>query len=349
MIEHVKPVLTQIMQTLGAEKKETLKNPLQRLSDLLADDMHEVDALIIQNMQSDVPLIPKLAEYLISAGGKRIRPLLTLASTAMFNGDMKQSYLLAAAVEFIHTATLLHDDVVDESNERRGKKAANLIYGNQASVLVGDFLFSKAFQMMVESNSIKILSILSNASAVIAQGEVLQLSTTNDIQTDLPAYLEVIESKTAALFEASCEVGAVISQQDQNTIDAMRDYGMKLGTAFQIIDDALDYAADQKTLGKEIGDDFREGKMTAPVIFALQNASDEERDFWKRTLGYKNQKDEDFERAMQLIEKHAALDKTVTLAKNYALKARNALNTAPNNIYKTLLCDLTDYTISRNF
>ncbi len=337
------------MQTLSAEKPKTIANPLQKLSDLLDADMREVDALIIKNMQSDVPLIPKLAEYLISAGGKRIRPLLTLASTAMFDGNMKQSYLLAAAVEFIHTATLLHDDVVDESNERRGKKAANLIYGNQASVLVGDFLFSKAFQMMVESESLKILSILSGASAIIAQGEVLQLSTTNDIQTDLPAYLEVIESKTAALFEASCEVGAVISNQNQTTIDAMRDYGMKLGTAFQIIDDALDYAADQKTLGKEIGDDFREGKMTAPVIFALQNASDEERNFWKRTLGYKNQKDDDFDHAMHLINKHNALDKTIDLAKEYALGARNSLASTPNNTYKALLCDLTDYTISRSF
>lgn len=337
------------MQTLSTKSEIKRTNPLEKLSELLNDDMREVNALIVQNMQSDVPLIPKLAEYLISAGGKRIRPLLTLASTALFNGDMKKAYLLAASVEFIHTATLLHDDVVDESNERRGKKAANLIFGNQASVLVGDFLFSKAFQMMVDSDSLRILSILSNASAVIAQGEVLQLSTTNDIETRLPAYLKVIESKTAALFEASCEVGAVVANQDEAAINAMKLYGMKLGTAFQIIDDALDYAADQKTLGKEIGDDFREGKMTAPVIFALENASDEERDFWKRTLGYKKQNDGDFEIAMSYIKKHDALNKSIDLARKYSAEARDDLSALPDNIYKELLSDVTDYTISRSF
>lgn len=324
-------------------------NPLNRLSALLDADMDNVNALIIQNMRSDVPLIPKLAQYLISAGGKRIRPLLTLASTALFDGPMDKSYHLAAAVEFIHTATLLHDDVVDESFERRGKKTANLVFGNQASVLVGDFLFSKSFQMMVESGSLDILRILSGASAIIAQGEVLQLAATNDIETDMPTYLHIIESKTAALFAASCEVGAVLSDQDENTVTAMRTYGTKLGTAFQIIDDALDYAADQEKLGKEIGDDFKEGKMTAPVIFALENASEEERIFWKRTLGYKKQEDTDFDHAMEIITSHNALDKTIALAEKYANDATQALSALPDSQIKSLLCDLTGYTITRSF
>ncbi len=325
------------------------ENPLELLSHMLAPDMAEVDKLILQNMQSDVPIIPKLAQYLISAGGKRIRPLLTLASTALFNGDMGKSYHLAAAVEFIHSATLLHDDVVDESNERRGQKAANLIFGNQASVLVGDFLFSKSFQMMVESGSLEILSILSNAAAIIAQGEVLQLCATNDIETKMPVYLEIVESKTAALFAASCEVGAVLSHQDAKTVKAMRDYGTLLGTAFQIIDDALDYAADQKKLGKEIGDDFREGKITAPIIYALENASKEEREFWRRTLGHQDQKDGDFDTAMEIIARHNALDKTIELAKEYASRARLAMSLLPDSKLKTLLCDLTSYTITRSF
>lgn len=337
------------MQNTKATTHTDFSNPLEHLSHLLTDDMNAVNALIIDNMQSDVPLIPKLAEYLISSGGKRIRPLLTLASTSIFNGDMNKAYLLAAAVEFIHTATLLHDDVVDESNERRGKKTANLVFGNQASVLVGDFLFSKAFQMMVDSDSLRILSILSGASAVIAEGEVLQLATTNDINTKLPEYLKVIESKTAALFEASCEVGAVISNQNNQNIDAMKSYGMKLGTAFQIIDDALDYAADQQKLGKELGDDFREGKMTAPVIFALESANEEERDFWKRTLGHKKQNEGDFEHALTLINKHKALEKSITLARQYAADARQDISALPGGIYKDLLCDITDYTISRSF
>ncbi len=339
------------MQTQLAKNTSTTDEPtpLDRLSDLLSDDMQHVNALITENMRSNVALIPKLADYLITAGGKRIRPLLTLASTSLFDGPMEKAYHLAAAVEFIHTATLLHDDVVDESLERRGKKTANLVFGNKASVLVGDFLFSKSFQMMVESGSLDVLKILSNASAIIAQGEVLQLVTTNDITTDLAAYLEVIESKTAALFSAACEVGPVLSQKDQNTVTALREYGMRLGTAFQIIDDVLDYMADQKKLGKEIGDDFKEGKMTAPVIFALQNANEKEKNFWKRTLAHKDQNEKDLDVAIEIIERHQALDKTIALAKDYAQNAQNALSLLPDSQMKALLCDLSDFTITRNF
>ena len=340
------------MQTQKIKIKDMPNNqdsPLDMLSDLLDQDMKQVNSLILKNMQSDVALIPQLAQYLIMAGGKRIRPLLTLASTAMFEGPMDKSYHLAAAVEFIHTATLLHDDVVDESNERRGQQAANLIFGNQASVLVGDFLFSKSFQMMVESGSLEILGILSNASAIIAQGEVLQLSTTNDIETSFPAYIKVIESKTAALFAASCEVGAVLSDRPASECEAMRKYGANLGNAFQIIDDTLDYIADQETLGKDIGDDFKEGKMTAPVIFALQDAGKEEKLFWQRTLGDKKQSNQDFGTAMSYIEKHEAIEKSIDLARQYAGSAKEELMNLPNGKYKSLLCDISDYVLSRNF
>ncbi len=340
------------MQTQNLKMNDVMdnkSNPLDILSDLLDQDMNQVNALIIQNMRSDVTLIPRLAQYLIMAGGKRIRPLLTLASTAMFEGPMEKSYHLAAAVEFIHTATLLHDDVVDESNERRGQQAANLIFGNQASVLVGDFLFSKSFQMMVKSGSLDILRILSNAAAIIAQGEVLQLSTTNDIKTSISEYIKVIESKTAALFAASCEVGAVLSTRSVEERKAMRNYGIKLGNAFQIIDDTLDYIADQETLGKNIGDDFKEGKMTAPVIFALQDANDKEKLFWERTLGDKNQSKNDFEIAISYIEKHKSIEKSLNLANQYANDAKKELNIIQNNKYRSLLCDLSDYVLSRNF
>ncbi len=336
------------MQPAPEKSAQKIQNPLATLSDALASDMKQVDALIVENMRSDVSLIPKLAEYLVSAGGKRIRPLLTLASTALFTDNLEKSYTLAAAVEFIHTATLLHDDVVDESYERRGKKTANLVFGNQASVLVGDFLFSKAFQMMVESGSLDILRTLSNASAVIAQGEVLQLITTNNIDTNLDEYKDVIEAKTAALFAAACEVGPIITEQEQDKIDAMKAYGNAVGNAFQVIDDLLDYKADTQTIGKEIGDDFKEGKMTAPVIFALKNADEEEKAFWKRTVGHKEQTDADFETARSYMAKYNAFEKSHNLAKDYAQQAKAALSDLPDSQMKSLLAEIADYTISRH-
>ena len=335
------------MQNQSLKPDQSEESPLDMLLHRFDADMKNVNDLIVENMQSSIPLIPKLAQYLIAAGGKRIRPLLILASTALFDGPMEKAYHLAAAVEFIHTATLLHDDVVDESKERRGQKAANLIFGNQASVLVGDFLFSKSFQMMVESGSLDILRILSNAAAIIAEGEVLQLSAANDIKIQLPTYLNIIESKTAALFAASCEVGAVLSKQDKSATNAMHTYGMKLGTAFQIIDDALDYSADHQKLGKNVGDDFKEGKITAPILFALENSSEEEENFWSRTIGQKMQNETDFDTAMNIIVRHNALDKTIALARQYAVEAQKALTLVPANPLKDTLYDLTDYTITR--
>jgi len=336
-------------QTSAPSLAHSEDNPLSTLAKLLDGDMRAVNTLIIRNMHSDVALIPTLAQYLISAGGKRIRPLLTLAGTALFDGPMHKAYHLAAAVEFIHTATLLHDDVVDESGERRGRQTANLVFGNQASVLVGDFLFSKSFQMMIESGSIEILHILSDAAAIIAQGEVLQLTTTNNIQTDLKSYMKVIESKTAALFSASSEVGAVLSERNNEERSAMRLYGKNIGIAFQIIDDALDYTAEQEKFGKDIGNDFKEGKMTAPVIFALQKANAQETRFWKRTLGEKEQNENDFDQAMTYITKHKTIETTVDLAQRYIENAKAALNPLPNNTFKPIISNLADYILSRNF
>ena len=340
------------MNKQSATKKSSTPeaSPLDRLSMSLDTDMKQVNSLILRHMDSEVALIPQLARYLIAAGGKRIRPLLTLGSAALFDEKkISGTYPLAAAVEFIHTATLLHDDVVDESEERRGKKAANLVFGNQASVLVGDFLFSKSFQLMVESKSLEVLRILSQAAAIIAEGEVLQLATTNDIETELPAYLKVIESKTAALFAASCEVGPVMCNASKEDTKALYEYGLQLGIAFQIIDDTLDYAADPEKLGKNIGDDFREGKMTAPVIFALEKATPKEKEFWERTLGRKEQTEEDFSTAMDILKKYNALGKSLEMAWTHARKAQACLNNLPDSSMKTICHDLAEYTITRNF
>lgn len=335
------------------QNTDTEQTPLERLSALLHDDMKAVNKSIIDHMQSDVPMIPQLAGYLIASGGKRIRPLLTLACTRMFDADTARPFGLAASVEFIHTATLLHDDVVDGSDERRGQKAANLVFGNQASVLVGDFLFSRAFQLMTADGSLEVLRILSDASAIIAQGEVKQLTTANNLETSMDDYIEVVSAKTAALFAAACEIGPVIAGQDKQAQAALAEYGMALGIAFQIIDDVLDYNAEQEKLGKAIGDDFREGKMTAPVLIALEHASDDERAFWTRTMGELNQEDGDLARAMDIMTAHDSLNKGVKLAEDYAAKAIAALDSLPaaarDSELGVALKDLITFVINRAY
>jgi len=321
--------------------------PLEELSRLLSNDMAETNKLIIERMQSEIPLIPQLAGYLIAAGGKRIRPLMTLASTRLFDESTTRAYRLAAAVEFIHTATLLHDDVVDESDQRRGQSSANAVFGNQSSVLVGDFLFSKSFELMVEDGSIDVLGILSKASAVIAEGEVLQLSIQNSLETTLAQYERVISAKTAALFAAACEVGAVITDQPQSIRQALHDYGHHVGMAFQIADDILDYQSSTEELGKSIGDDFKEGKMTAPVIFALQAADSEQTSFWTRTLGNQDISDEDLKHAQSLIRSTGADQKTIELARNHIRLAQSALQDIPDSAIKSLFLSLADYTLNR--
>lgn len=329
--------------------KKTSKSPLDDLQSLLLEDMNAVNAMILARMESPVAMIPQLAGYLIAAGGKRIRPLMTLAATALYGGDMPRAHRLATAVEFIHTATLLHDDVVDDSDERRGQKSANAIYGNEASVLVGDFLFSRAFQLMVEDGNLDVLRILSDASAIITQGEILQLSIQGNLDTSMDDYLNVIRGKTAALFAAACEIGPIVAGVDNNAAKIMCEYGMNLGIAFQIADDVLDYASTSERLGKEIGDDFREGKMTAPVLMALQKANDEEKKFWQRTLADKNQNDSDLVRAISILKRHNTLDDGLTMARDFANKAREALSEAPDSPLRATLDALALYTVDRKF
>lgn len=336
------------MVTNAAQQTQDETNPLEQLQGMLWEDMKQVNRLILDNMQSDVALIPQLAAYLIAAGGKRIRPLLTLAATRLYGDESDRCFRLAAAVEFIHTATLLHDDVVDESTERRGQKTANVVFGNQPSVLVGDFLFSRAFQLMVADGSLDVLRILSDASAIIAQGEVMQLSTANNLDTTLDDYEQVIKSKTAALFAAACEIGPIMAGKPEADSQAMADFGMNLGIAFQIADDVLDYNAEKQKLGKTIGDDFREGKMTAPVILAYQQATPEERDFWTRTIARREQKDGDLEQALAIFERTNALKKGMAYAEHFAELAHKALMNAPANRLRDCLEDVLRFSVQRD-
>ncbi|MBI1214655.1 MAG: polyprenyl synthetase family protein [Alphaproteobacteria bacterium] len=324
-------------------------SPLERLSQALKGDLASVNAIILDRMQSDIPLIPQLAGHLIAAGGKRIRPVMTLASAALFGYDGGRQHKLAACVEFIHTATLLHDDVVDESDQRRGKASANALFGNEAAVLVGDFLFSRSFQLMVEDGSLDVLRILSNAAAVIAEGEVLQLSTANNIETTEEQYLDVISAKTAELFAAACEVGAVVAGRDPAECRAMREYGAYLGLAFQISDDVLDYAASEELLGKSLGDDFKEGKMTLPVIKALKNATPEEKAFWERCMGALEQKDGDLAQAVRLFERHNAIGRSLEQARGYAKKGIQLLKDLPQNALRKDLEDLIVFAVERQY
>ncbi len=324
-------------------------NPLARLADRLATDMAAVNATIIERMHSDVPMIPELASHLIAAGGKRIRPLLTLASAGLFGYQGTRHHKLAACVEFIHTATLLHDDVVDESTQRRGQASANAIFGNEAAVLVGDFLFSRSFQLMTEDGALEVLRILSEASAVIAEGEVLQLTVARDVTTTTATYLQIISAKTAALFAAACEVGGVIAGRSPAECKALRDYGANLGIAFQIADDVLDYAADGGKLGKTLGDDFREGKMTLPVIRALEKADSDEGAFWTRVMAEPEaQTPDDLARAQALLQKHEALSFALDAAEDYARKGAVALKQLPEHPIRRDLIDLIHYAVRRD-
>ncbi|MGO8867299.1 MAG: polyprenyl synthetase family protein [Alphaproteobacteria bacterium] len=320
---------------------------LARLQALVAEDLRQVNDVIVQRMASEVVLIPQLAGHIVAAGGKRLRPLLTLASAKLCGYEGRRHVRLAACVEFIHTATLLHDDVVDESDRRRGLATANAVWGNKASVLVGDFLFSRAFQLMVEDGSLEVLRILSNASAVIAEGEVHQLVTANDTATSETAYLEVIRAKTATLFAAACEIGAVVAERPRVEAEALDGYGLNLGIAFQLVDDVLDYSARLEKLGKNIGDDFRDGKITLPIVLAFRRGNESERAFWRRTLEELEQKEGDLEHAIQLMEKHGSLRDTVSRARHYGSIARDALGIFPDSAEKRSLIELIDFCIQR--
>lgn len=329
-----------------------LSSPAQgfdRLLSLLAPDMLATNQLIVDHMHSKVAMIPQLAGYLVAAGGKRLRPLLTLASARLCGYQGTRHHGLAACVEFIHTATLLHDDVVDESDMRRGQKSANAMFGNQASVLVGDFLFSRAFELMVDDGSLDVLRILSNASKVIAEGEVMQLSVANNTATTEDQYIEVVTGKTAALFAAACEVGAVVADRPADEQKALYDFGLNLGIAFQLIDDVLDYSAVQARLGKEVGNDFREGKMTLPVLLAFERGSAEEKAFWQRTLENRIYNEADLGHAIELLQKHGALAAAVERAHQYAKTASGLLSGFSDGSLKTAMLESVAFVVDRDY
>ena len=328
--------------------KELNHNPHDKLVEILAPEMARVDELIRERMRSEnAPRIPEVTAHLMNAGGKRLRPLLTIASAAMCGYEGEHHINLAAAVEFIHTATLLHDDVVDESGQRRGRATANLLWDNKSSILVGDYLFSRAFQLMVETKSLRVLDILANASATIAEGEVLQLTAAQDISTTEDTYLKVIRGKTAALFSAATEVGGVIGDAPQPNVEALYRFGDALGIAFQIVDDLLDVIGDSGKTGKNIGDDFRERKLTLPFIKAIRKATGEERQFWIRTIEKGDRKDGDFEYALSLLHNHGAIEATRKDALDWAQKAQDALSNLPEHPLRDLLHDLSIYVVDR--
>lgn len=322
--------------------------PHERLSEALSQEMAAVNELIRDRMASEhAPRIPEVTAHLVEAGGKRLRPMLTLAAARICGYEGDHHIRLAATVEFIHTATLLHDDVVDESAKRRGRPTANLLWDNKSSVLVGDYLFARSFQLMVETGSLRVLDILANASATIAEGEVLQLSVAQNLATNEEIYLKVIRGKTAALFSAATEAGGVIAGAPEAQIKALFDYGDALGIAFQIVDDLLDYGGSSAATGKSIGDDFRERKLTLPVIKAVAAANDEERAFWARVIEKGDQRDGDLEQALDLLHSHGALEATRIEALAWAARAKTALNAVPASDLREMLMDLADYVVAR--
>ena len=328
--------------------KRSAPNAVERLNSLLAEDMAAVDAIIHQHMASPVGVIPNLAAHLIDAGGKRIRPMITLASARLLGGGGDGPRKLAAAVEFIHSATLLHDDVVDVSAMRRGKESANTIWGNSSSVLVGDFLFARSFNLMVETGDLMVLDILARAASVIAEGEVMQLAAANDAETTRERYMEIVAAKTAALFAAAAKSGAVAAGRPGAEAAALETYGRELGLAFQLVDDALDYGGASAAMGKNVGDDFKEGKVTLPVVFARDAGDEAERAFWRRVVG-EGRSDDDFHRALALLKRHNAIELTLKAAREHAEKAKRALSTLPANAYAEALSEVSDFVIERGY
>ncbi|WBU55981.1 polyprenyl synthetase family protein [Paracoccus sediminicola] len=324
------------------------QTPMDRLMDALAPEMEAVNTLIRERMASrHAPRIPEVTAHLVEAGGKRLRPLLTLAAAKICGYSGPYHIHLAATVEFIHTATLLHDDVVDESQQRRGRPTANLLWDNKSSVLVGDYLLARAFQLMTDTGVMRVLKILSGASATISEGEVLQLSAAQDLRTDEEIYLQVVRGKTAALFSAATEVGAVIASAPEDHVRALFDYGDALGIAFQIADDLLDYGGKAAVIGKNVGDDFRERKLTLPVIKAVSKADAKERGFWERVIEKGDQRDGDLEEALRLLQHHGAMDEARRDALGWASRARAALAPLPEGPLRETLDDLAEFVVAR--
>lgn len=311
--------------------------------------MNRVNEVILNRMQSEIPLIPELAGHLIAGGGKRMRPMLTLACARLLDYPGDRHHKLAAAVEFIHTATLLHDDVVDGSDMRRGKTAANLIFGNPAAVLVGDFLFSRSFELMVEDGSLKVLKILSGASAIIAEGEVNQLTAQRRIETSEQRYLDIISAKTAALFAASCRISAVVAERGEQDEHALDSYGRNLGIAFQLVDDAMDYSSDGATMGKDVGDDFRDGKITLPVILANARGNSEQQKFWRDAMLGNRISDDDLRHAIGLMTHCNAISDTIERARHYGQRAIDAIGHFPSSEAKFALTEAVEFAIARAY
>ena len=336
--------MTATIHPIGSARPASLEPMIQ----LAAADLNYVNAVILERMQSEVALIPELAGHLIAGGGKRMRPMLTLACAALLDYQGARHHKLAAAVEFIHTATLLHDDVVDGSGLRRGRRTANVIWGNPASVLVGDFLFSRAFELMVEDGSLKVLKILSRASSVIAEGEVSQLSAQRRIETSEDHYLDIIASKTAALFAAACRIAAVVAERDESVEAALDAYGRNLGVAFQLVDDAIDYSSDAATMGKGVGDDFRDGKVTLPVILAYARGGEADRSFWRDAIAG-GVEPADLDRATRLLRETGALADTLERARLFGRRAIDALGPFPAGRAKAALVEAVEFAIQRAY
>ncbi len=337
------------MSIIAKQKRAAADSPIvDRLQSLLCEDLDAVEDILAARAASPIAMIPDLSSYIVAAGGKRLRPIVTLAAAHCAGGANAGTHALAAAVEFIHTATLLHDDVVDESDLRRGKPAAKTIWGNSASILVGDFLFARAFTLMVETDNLEILGILSHASTVIAEGEVRQLAAQGRLDLPTEEYLAIVEAKTAALFEAAARAGA-LSAGSESAATALAAYGKNLGLAFQIVDDALDYGGTTAVIGKSVGDDFREGKVTLPVVIARRRGSAEDHEFWDRALDPEKQTDSDLPHAIHLIRSTGAAEATLTEAEAYAGLAKSALSTLPPSEYREALSDLADFCVSRAY
>ena len=340
------------LNTKESEDEKLVINALGKWKHLYEDELNDVNKFIAESIDSDASLIISIINHILSSGGKRIRPILTILSAKLCGYEGSRHVALATAIEFFHTATLLHDDVVDESSMRRGVPTANSVWDNSASVLVGDYLLSKAFQIISRDGSLKVLRILSDSSAIITEGEVKQLMATNDLTTNKDQYIDIISSKTSQLFVAACQVGAVISEQQAKKEKALEFFGRNLGTAFQIIDDTLDYSAKQEQLGKEIGDDFREGKVTLPIILAYQRADKAEKRFLERSIEWAAdglQEKGDFERTVKLIEKYDVLEDSIETAKEYAGRAKQNLSVFPDGEIKQSLLDILDFSVNREY
>lgn len=335
--------------TITPIRSDSAPPSLDPMLALVTADLNTVNTVILDRMQSEVPLIPELAGHLIAGGGKRMRPMLTLACARLLDYPGDRHYKLAACIEFIHTATLLHDDVVDMSDQRRGKRTANLIWGNPASVLVGDFLFSRSFELMVEDGSLRILRILSNASVVIAEGEVDQLTAQRRIDTGEDRYLDIIGAKTAALFAAACRIAAVVAEGDEDIEEALDTYGRNLGIAFQLVDDAIDYVSDGETMGKDVGDDFRDGKVTLPVILAYARGSDEEKIFWRDAIEGRRVSDADLAHARDLLIHHNSIADTMARARHYGQRAIDALGPFAKGQARAALTEAVEFAVARAY